>query len=474
MRDRKPALPPAPHCDPESGTANVAVEQAAKFALSGIDAFLTLLAAILLGGAGLFLTVAWTAGPQVWMQAAQYRAFTERTDASIVESWVALALDQSRIRSPSHWRASAKASRCAVVEYGASWGAPTRRAFCGPQLGFNESYTLAELREIAPHVPFVWARDERGFAVVEIRLDASTRQWLESHQPDRFMHDKWPAKSALDWLRVELDRPVDLAIAGWSGGAATMTVAYDPKNPASALPAGTVDARTARSFNWVAVIVGGAGGLALWFKGMSILPWLRNLTPIGRWVIAALPLLGLPWFADQFPTALRTLNVAFAEVVGDMFGDIDKLGAMSAWDPADPAHANDVRFVWRAGDGVYGDTFGRLHFTAPRSPFASSDAALAALVDSVTGEVGAMDDAKRTELFANLRRDKRDDLKAAGIVFMKAAKAAVVDPGSGAQVRSAAKDFLSEWLTQPVEAFDQYSLGYNERKRLYAELGTAP
>jgi len=469
VRDRKPVLPPATRHEPEAGGASAPVEQIAKFALSGIDAFLTLLAAILIGGGGLFLTVAWTAGPKVLLQAAEYRKFTERAEATMVESWVALTLDPSRVRSPSHWRASAKASRCAVIEYGASWGAPTRRAFCGPQIGFNESYTLAELRDIAPNVPFAWARDERGFAVAEIRLDEPTRQWLSSHEPDRFMHDKWPAKSSLDWLRVELDRPVDLAIAGWSSGAATMKVAYDPNEPASALPAGTVESRSARPFNWIAVIVGAGGGLALWFTGMSMLPWLRTFTPVGRWVIAALPLIGLPWFSDQFPTALRTLNVAFAEVVGDMFGDIDKLGAMTAAVPGDSPRGGDVRLVWRAGDGLYGDTFGRLHFTVPKTPFASPDAALAALVESVTAEVGAMDDAKRAQIFANLRRDKQNDLMAAGVVFVRAARAAVEDPGGSPQARAAAKAFLAEWLTQPVEAFDSYSLGYNERKRLQAE-----
>ena len=470
MRERKPVLPPTPHGEAEVSAPNPLIVQAAGFALTGIDAFTTLVAVMMLGGAGLFLTIAWQFGPQVWIDAAHYRAFTERADAAIVESWAALALDQSSIRSPANWRASAKARRCAVVEYGASWGAPTRRAFCGPQLDFNDSYTLAGLTDIAPQVPFVWSRDERGFAVTEIRLDASAQQWLASHEPDTFMHRKWPAKSALDWLRLELDVPVDLAIAGWASAPPTMKIAFDPKNPLGALPAATVASRASGSFNPLAVIVGGAGGLALWFSGMWMLPWLRNFTPVGRWVIAALPLLGLPWFADQFPSALRAMNVSVAEIVADMFGDIDKLGAMTSLDPSEAARADSVRLVWRAGDGAYADTFGTLRFAPPKSPYATSDAALAALVDAVTTQVGVMDDASRTTLFANLRRDKQNDLKGAGVVFMTAAKAAIADPQANPGVRRAAKAFLSEWLTSPTEDFDKYSLGYKERKRLYADV----
>jgi hypothetical protein len=447
------------------------VKRVAGEVLLGVGGkLLTLVAIIFIGAAGVFLTIAWIYGPQVWVHAAQYRKFTGRADASIVESWLALELDLSQIRSPQHWRASAKASPCAVVEYGGDWGAPVRRAFCGPLLGFNESYALANLREIAPQVPFAWARDERGFIVPEIRLDASAQQWLATHPADTFMHDKWPAKTALDWLKVELDTPVDLAIAGWSSPAPVMKVAYDPKQPSDALPAATVDERLAARFNWLAVLVGGVGGLVLWFKGMSILPWLANFTRTGQWVIAALPLFGLPWFADAFPQAVRSFNVGFAEIIGDMFGDLDPLGRMVATEPTAAAHAGSVRLVWRAGDGIYTDTFGRLRYVPPQRPHLSADAALVALVDTVTGQVGAMDEANRIELFTHLVRDKQNDLKGAGVIFMPAAKATLLDPKSSAPLRRAAKQFLTEWFTSPTEAFDKYALGYEERLRLYAQV----
>jgi hypothetical protein len=104
-----------------------------------------------------------------------------------------------------------------------------------------------------------------------------------------------------------------------------------------------------------------------------------------------------------------------------MFDDLDPLDRMMSSDPADSAHANGARLSWRAGDGVYADTFGRLQFTAPQAPYSSDNAALAALVDAVTAQVAAMDEASRIALFANLKRDKQNDLKGAGIVFTTAA-----------------------------------------------------
>lgn len=82
----------------------------------------------------------------------------------------------------------------------------------------------------------------------------------------------------------------------------------------------------------------------------------------------------------------------------------------------------------------------------------------------------AMDESYRVELFARLKQDKEDDLKAAGIVFLPAAKVALLRLDGGVPVRRAAKEFLSAWFTMPTETFDKYSLGYEERLRLYAQM----
>jgi len=98
------------------------------------------------------------------------------------------------------------------------------------------------------------------------------------------------------------------------------------------------------------------------------------------------------------------------------------------------------------------------------------DAALAALVNTVTVQVGAMDETGRVELFTRLKQDKEVDLKGAGMVFLPAAKVALLDSAGGVPVRRAAKEFLSAWFTMPTETFDKYSLGYQERLRLDAQM----
>jgi hypothetical protein len=81
-----------------------------------------------------------------------------------------------------------------------------------------------------------------------------------------------------------------------------------------------------------------------------------------------------------------------------------------------------------------------------------------------------MDEANQIEMFGYLMSDKQNDLKGVGIVFMPAARATLLDPRSSASLRHAAKQFLTEWFTSPTEAFDNFSLGYEERQRLYAQV----
>ena len=106
--------------------------------------------------------------------------------------------------------------------------------------------------------------------------------------------------------------------------------------------------------------------------------------------------------------------------------------------------ANGERLVWRLDNSVYGDTIGRFRLASPNPPPASEKAALGALTEMITIQVRALDDAKRTELFANLERDKRSDLTRVGPVFLPAAREAADDPAAGAAMRRLAKRFLDQ------------------------------
>jgi hypothetical protein len=446
--------------------------------LAQINLFLTLLAAIVLGAAGVFLTTAWMFGPKIIRDRAEYRRFTAQATGTVVDSWLALELDSSRIRSSEFWRASSKVSPCVVVEVSAEtaaadWGAPLRRAFCGTRLKFNSSYTLADVRELAPGVPFPWKKDEHGFAAPEIRVDAATRAWLASHPAHKFMHSDWPASNELAWLMLQLDQPVDQAIAGWSAPPAAMTIQFEPAHPDRALPAGIVRSRLAASPQWFAVILIGGAGLWLWVLGFGLVPQLAGLAPQWRWFVMVLPLLTLPTWVDTFPRFLAPMSGQWTEVITDMLGDLDPLDRLEATAPGGALLANGVRIQWIAAAGAYADTFGRVAPARPATAFHDADAALLALSAGVAERVAALAPSDRAALFDALRRDKRRDLKAAGIVFLGAADRTRRKPADAADAR-AARAFLEEWFVSPMETPDAHDLAFAARRKLYAPLADVP
>jgi hypothetical protein len=436
--------------------------------------FIRLIAAVFLGVGGMFLVIAWQVAPQKAVDAARYAKYTTQVQGRIVESWLAVEVDTAQIRVAKNWRASSRATPCAVVEYEGEWGPPARRAFCGSRLMFTTNYTLHDLNELTSHVPFIWARDASGFIVPEIRIGARASEWLATHGFNTFMHDKWPVKSALDELRIELDHPVDDAVAGWIAPAAMMPLAFDPQRPAEALPTGFVAAHV----HWqpaMLILAGVIGvlGLAVWFEGMTVLLG-ENVPLPARVFIAVLPLLALPWWGDYFPRTLSHLNAQWASVISDILGESERVDRLVASDPVDATLADGERLIWRAGDGVYKETFGRIRFTPPNPAPSSADAALAALADTVTAQTRALSVDERTAMFARLKVDKLHDLRAAGIVFLPAAKEAVLDPRSDPALWRVAATFLVEWLNQPMDAPRPRDLGYQERGRLLGALADIP
>ena len=178
--------------DPKRGDADdpmAAFARPAALVLgSGLQWAMRLASAIVLAFGGLLLTLAWQIGPQVALRFSEYARYTAQAEARIVESWLALEIDIATIRVPGNWRASALATPCVVVDLEGDWGGARRRALCGNRFGFRDGYDVVFLGELAPHVPFAWSRDERGFAVPEIRLTREAQDWLASHPADTFMH----------------------------------------------------------------------------------------------------------------------------------------------------------------------------------------------------------------------------------------------------------------------------------------------
>jgi len=442
---------------------------AAIYALGQVTIGLTMIAAIVLGMAGVLLTTAWLFGPKIVREHFEYSRFSGSADGRIVESWVALELDESRVRSSEFWRASAKASPCVVIELpsssgDAAWGAAERRAFCGPRLDFNTSYALADLRELAPGIPFGWTRDEHGFAIPEIRMDAATHRWLASHPAHTFMHSNWPASNELEWLTLELDRPVDQAIAGWSAPAATLPLQFDPSHPERPLPSGIVAKRRTTRPHWLAVIVFGGLGLWLWVTGFRLVPQIASLAPPWQWFVMILPLLSMPTWIDTFPSFLQPMSAQWTSVVADMLGDLDPLDRLEATQPSHALLVDGVRLRWVASAGAYRDTFGQVAPETKALRGIEPDAALLALSDAVAARVRALAVEPRAELFERLRVDKQRDLKAAGIVFLAAAREC--QRRSTREDGRAATAFLTEWYVSPFESPDPHGLAFEARKTL--------
>ncbi len=468
---RGPARPAAPQGEPAAKDGAPTGKPWRGFFLgqllgATLGRFTNLVIAPILGFAGLFLVVAWQTGPQRMIDGARYSKMTARTDGRIVESWLAVEFDPSDMGQRTLWRPHAFASPCAVIAYEASPGTPLRRAFCGTRLKFTESYTLHDLAELSPSVPFAWMRDANGFAVAEIRMTPAGRQWLATHPPhSTFGLPKAPA-TALEELRLEFDRPVDLAILGWGVPAPTFPLAVNPAKPAQALPAGFL--KHYWGPNWFAFLIAGVIGLAVWYEAMALL--FGDLPRAYGYVLLVLPLLALPWWGEQFPRYLGRFHKGFASVIADMFQDIDPLGHLVASEPEDATLAGGDRLVWRLSESAYADTLGRIRFVRPDPAPASPDAAVAALAETVTAQARVLGEEDRIALFRRLREEKESWWLGAEFLFLPAARERMIDPQSGPTEQLAAKNFLTAWFTQPEETVGPKDLGSAARLDIYRTL----
>jgi hypothetical protein len=454
---------------PQAGWKTLVLGNAIGLAVGPI---IRLIAVVYLGASIVFLTVAWQNGPQRTLDAMRYASYTASAQGRIVESWLALDFDPASLGAGSHWRGAAKASPCAVVEYQGDWNAPLRRAFCGNRLDFSESYTLHDLHEMAPKIPFAWSLDDRGFVVPEIRLSTASREWLATHEPNAPMPSDPPPANALDALRLWLDRPIDDAIAGWTAPEPPFPLALDPQHPAEAMPKQWVDAKLHAPSGWWVFAIIAPLGLLLWFRGMSVL--LSGVPRAAALFATIVPLLAIPWWGDRIPLALRHLDSDFAGVVAEMLGDLDITGRLVASDPNDATLVGGDALVWRVGEGAYADTLGRIHFARPQTPPESADAAFAALVDTVTLQTRAMSSTERIALFDRLRADKLADLRNAGALFVPAAIEALPDAQAEPNVQRAARGFLTEWVTQPIEEPDPHDAAFGARVRQFRDLSQVP
>ena len=423
-----------------SGVRAFVLQAVGQFAAAPV---IGMLAGFLLLFGGIFLAVAWTAGPQPLIESYRYAPFTAQAQGRIVESWIALDFDPDNLpKGKTRWQPYSKIAACVVVEYGGDWGTPLRRGLCGNRFQFREDFRFDDWQTMAPGVPFAFARDASGFAVEEIRLDKVALDWLSAHAPyDTFMLSKPPPTTALGALKEQFDHPLDVAVASWTTPFPAFPLSYDPKHPDEAMPAALVEQR--RQGYWlggfVFTLLLAVPGLLIWRVGMNVL---TGQTGWLLWLLTLAPMLALPWWSQVLPGILRHANSNWADVADDMLDDISRVTRFSGGAPADALQANGERIQWHLESGAYADTFGRMHFTIPIAPPKSAAAALTALRMQASEQVRKLDPGEQAALFVRLRRQYEAEARQVQSLFWTAAQDALRDASVDRSVHRAAKDFL--------------------------------
>jgi hypothetical protein len=402
--------------------------------------------------AGIFLGAAWQVGPQPLIDSARYATFTATVTGRIVESWMALEFDPADLKPEKNWHGRARIAPCAIVEYTGDWGAPLRRAFCGNRFDFSDDLRFYDWTTLEPGVPFGWLRDASGFALQEIRMSKPALDWLAAHPPhDTFILRKPPPTTALDELKEQLDRPIDVAVASWSAPLPPFPLAYDPRHPDEPMPAQHVKDR--RQAAWLGglvftVILGGIG-LMVWRLGLSVLLF-GEQSRVLIWLLTIAPLAALPWWGDVLPKVLRHLSSDWADIGSGMLDDITRTTRLIASPPDEATLAEGEHLVLHVNTGVYADTFGRIHFTLPDPAPKSADLALAALQAQANAQVQQFDAGEQAALFARLEQEKQAGLDNAQAVFTPAAEDILRNINGDPTARRAVRHFLL------------FSAGYNE------------
>jgi hypothetical protein len=439
--------------------------QVVGYALSPL---VRLFAAPLLLAGTVLLTVAWVQGPQAWIEAARLRHYTVRLDGTLAESWIALDFDPADIGDSLYWQRAAKAHPCMVVNAAGDWGAPVQRAFCGDPFTFDET-TAALLDQLAPGVPFAWRRDAHGIAVPELRLSERARDWFANRSADPSgLPSLDPPLTAFAALRWRMDRSLlDLAITGWLRPAPTIALALDPAHTNDVLPAAYVD--TGPAANPVVALIAAAPGLWFWWRGMAIL--LGGLPRAPRWFAALAPLLLLPWWAGHASEMVARIAPELAPIAAELLVDLTRGTSLRTSEPARAWLADGTRFTFTVEQGDYARTFGWTMPSLPARPPADADAALDAIADGIAARARALAAAARANLFAHLRGDAQGERRDVGVVFLPAAREAMLDADVDPAVAVAAHDFLVTWLLQPPPRPRRDEAGAATRRRFYQSLG---
>lgn len=443
-------------------------------------------AAVVAGVGGAFVMLAWHLAPAQLLTARELARLTARAEAEVTAAWLVLEVELPGDGAESGefwvWRHRAALRPCVATRWSAG-GAWRDDVFCGAPRPFGDHLDAAELAELGSGVPFAWPRggaEQAGAPLLDLRIPGPVRDRLARQAPDDFLlPEPMPElgevralRSELAVLGHELDRPVDLLVAGWSrGDPPPLALAYDP-NGEAALPVATA-ARARREPNWGGALLFGAAGFFFFQRGLRQL--FAGSPPWARWGVVAVTLLFLPWWGERLPRAVGGFFPPVGEMLRELLGEaLGPAGGVARHLPEEAPGTGWPAIGWRLAATSYADTLGALPVARPEPAPAGPDAAFTALSTSFAEGARRLAEADQVALFSALARDKARGWHGAGVAFLDAARAAVLDPERPEAVRQAAGGFLSAWVTRPVVEPGPPELGRAGRLAAWRRLADVP
>ncbi|HSM52063.1 MAG TPA: hypothetical protein VLA75_11750 [Thermoanaerobaculia bacterium] len=489
--DRSPPAPEAPE-PAEGGGEPDSLPGRIAGALLGIFAgrIEGIFAAVVAGFGGAFLMLAWHLAPAQLLKARELARLTERAEAEVTAAWLVLEVEPSGGEGAESgerwvWRHRAGLRPCVATRWsaGEAW---RDDVFCGAPRPFGDHLDAAELRELGPGVPFAWPRggaEQAGAPLLDLRIAGPVRDRLARQAPDDFLlpdaiPELGPVRalgSELALLGHELDRPVDLLVAGWSrGDPAPIPLAYDPRGEA-ALPVATVE-RARRPPGWAGALLAGLPGLFFFQRGLRQL--FGGAPPWAQWGAVAATLLLLPWWGERLPRAVGGFFPPAGEMLRELLGEaLGPAGGVARFQPEAAPGTGAPALGWSLATTSYADTIGTLGtlpLARPEPPPDGPDAAFTALSTAVAEGARRLSEAEQGALFAALARDKAGGWHGAGVAFLDAAREAVLDPERPEAARREAARFLSVWVTRPAVEPGPPELGRAGRLAAWRRLAEVP
>jgi hypothetical protein len=355
----------------------------------------------------------------------------------------------------STWSHYAEATLNATVAFTTAEGRSVRTAFRSPSALPLVAFTPGAEQLLTPALRLRWTDLARDLPRAEVRFAREDFARLSAARSSAPIAYRWgpdaeqpAAGSELDELWGDLDFPLELLARAWAAPPpGPVEIAYDPAEPADALPvsqltAGRGGGQRARDLTLLA----GLGGFGLLLWGVGILLLSRGVPGWLAAAVAALPLL-LPVWSEGYWRVVRWVLPADAELLITGFGSFDYAQQFGLLEARPPLPGNSLeRREWRFDDSRHAPLLAGFTLARPSPPPADADAAWVAIAEQLTAQALALDEDAQRELLMALMEDVRFGRQGLGLVFAEAARQMSLDPSRSANLHEWATAYLHRLL----------------------------